>query len=65
MADILDFQSADQLFYRDFVREHIPDRRTQGIIADLKMLPMTGEDAAVMRGVLFAELAVKSERVAG
>jgi hypothetical protein len=62
MADILNFQTEDAAFYRRFVAEHLPDRRTQDIINDLKPLRMLGEEDAIARGVLFAELAVKAER---
>ena len=62
MADILPFQTEAQAFYQRFAREHLPDRRTQDIINDLKPLRMLGEEDAIARGVLFAELAVKSER---
>ncbi len=50
-----------EAFYRRFVREHLPERRTQEIIADLKPLQMLGEPEAIARGVLFAESAVKAE----
>ena len=59
---VLEFQTADQAFYRRFVAEHLPDRRTQDIINDLKPQRMLGQEDAVARGVLFAELAVKAER---
>lgn len=62
MADILPFQSESAAFYRRFAREHLPERPTQDIIADLKPLRMLGDEDAVLRGVLFAELAVKGER---
>ena len=61
MADILPF-SEDEAFYRRFVTEHLPDRRTQDIIGDLLPLRMLGDEDAVARSVLFAELAVKAER---
>ena len=63
MADIITFQTEDQAFYRRYVRENLPERRTQDIIADLKPLRMLGDEDAVLRGVLFAELALKGERV--
>lgn len=63
MADILTFQTADEKFYRNFVSENLPDRPTQDIINDLKPLRMIGEEDAIARGVLFAELAVKASRV--
>ena len=62
MADIIPFQTEAEAFYRQFAREHLPERRTQDIIADLKPLRMLGEADAITRGVLFAELAVKAER---
>lgn len=58
---VLEFQTTDQAFYRQYVRAHLPERCTQEIIDDLKPLRMLGGEDAVMRGVLFAELAVKSE----
>ena len=61
MADILTFQTEDEAFYRSFVRNNLPDRQTRDIIDDLKHVRMLGEDDAIPRGVLFAELAVKSE----
>lgn len=63
MTNILPFQTDDQTFYRRFVRDTLPEHRTQDIINDLKPLRMHGEEDAILRGVLFAELAVKSERV--
>jgi hypothetical protein len=54
--------TTDAAFYRRFVREHLPNRRTQDIIADLKPLRMLGDQDAIARAVLFAELAVKAER---
>ena len=63
MADIIPFQTEDTAFYRRFVREHLPERRTQEIIADLRSLRMLCDEDAVLRGVLFAELAVKGGRV--
>ena len=63
MTNILIFQTSDEALYRRFVREIRPDRPTQEIINDLKPLWMIGEDDAVARGMLFAELAVKAGRV--
>ena len=63
MADILIFPTPDEALYRHFVLGFRPDRPTQDIINDLKPLRMTGEEDAVARDVLFAELAVKAGRV--
>lgn len=62
MADILEFPTRDDAFYRRFAREYMPERRTRDIIDDLKPLLMLGDADAVMRGVLFAELAVTGTR---
>jgi hypothetical protein len=62
MADILHFQTEADAFYRRFVTEHLHERRTQDIIDDLKPLHLLGDEDAIARGVLFAELAVKAER---
>ena len=63
MADIIPFHAKDAAFYRRYVREYLPERPTREIINDLKSLRMLGDEDAVLRGVLFAELAVKGERV--
>ena len=62
MADIIPFKTEDAAFYRRYVREHMPERRTQDIINDLKPLRMLGEEDADRRDMLFAELAAKGER---
>ncbi len=62
MADILPFQSESEAFYQQFAREHLPERRTQDIINDLKPVRMLGDQDTIARGVLFAELAVMGER---
>ena len=63
MADVIPFHAEDAAFYRRYVREHLPERKTHEIIKDLKPLRMLGEEDAVLRSVLFAELVVKSEGV--
>jgi hypothetical protein len=59
---VLEFQTPEEAFYRHFAREHLPARRTQDIFNDIKKLRMLGEEDAVLRGVLFAELAVRVQR---
>jgi hypothetical protein len=61
-ADILPFQTEDAAFYQRFVRDNLPARPTQDIIGDLKPLRMLGDEDAIGRNLLFAELAVKAER---
>ena len=62
MADIIPFSADDADFYRRYVRDHLPDRPTRDILNDLRPVRMLGDADAVLRGVLFAELAVKGER---